>query len=182
MPPVITCAAALNPCFNVSRVECLIESILNDLEFFGDGFATKAKERFNDSFQGLYNIYYLKYGQPNQSLNADAGSSSRSHSGNPMTNLLNKLKQNPNKRANNNRIPSSEYERYVQSNFVYHLSIEELADFEAEILEEEALEHEAIALSDEEVALNEAASCWDLLNLANQFSHECASDGSSYGK
>ncbi|GJZ86808.1 zinc finger BED domain-containing protein RICESLEEPER 2 [Tanacetum coccineum] len=159
-----------------------------------------------------------------------------------MTNLLNKLKQNSNKRAKNDRIASSEYERYVQSDFVSHLSTEELAgydvlgfwkakestfpvlslmardilsvqatsvasesvfstsgrvlsirrtrlipaslemcmclkdhldaternqhtsnlenclDFEAEILEEEVLEHEAIALSDEEVALNEAAS------------------------
>ncbi|GJZ57652.1 RNA-directed DNA polymerase, eukaryota, reverse transcriptase zinc-binding domain protein [Tanacetum coccineum] len=52
MPLVITCAAALNICFNVSGVESLIESILTDLEFFDDGFATKAKERFNDSFQG----------------------------------------------------------------------------------------------------------------------------------
>ncbi|GKG41704.1 hypothetical protein Tco_0473455, partial [Tanacetum coccineum] len=25
-------------------------------------------------------------------------------------------------------------------------------------------------------------ACWDLLNLANQFSHECAAVGSSYGK
>ncbi|GJT52312.1 zinc finger BED domain-containing protein RICESLEEPER 2-like protein [Tanacetum coccineum] len=204
MPSVITCTTALNPCFNVSGVECLIESISTDLEFFYDGFATKAKARFNDSFQGLYNIYYLKYGQPNQSLNADAASSSRSHSGNPMTNLLNKLKQNSNKRAKNDRIASSEYERYVQSDFVSHLSIEELAgydvlgfwkanestflvlshmawdilsdhldatewiqhasnlenclDFKAEILEEDVLEHEAIALSDEEVALDEAAS------------------------
>ncbi|GKC30468.1 RNA-directed DNA polymerase, eukaryota, reverse transcriptase zinc-binding domain protein, partial [Tanacetum coccineum] len=55
MPPVITCVAALNPCFNVSGVECLIESISTDLEFFDDGFATKAKERFNDSFQDIIN-------------------------------------------------------------------------------------------------------------------------------
>ncbi|GJU68309.1 zinc finger BED domain-containing protein RICESLEEPER 2-like protein [Tanacetum coccineum] len=131
-----------------------------------------------------------------------------------MTNLLNKLKQN--KRAKHDRIATSEYERYVESDFVYHLSTEELAgydvlgfwkanestfpvisqmardilsvqatsvasesafstsyfadrvqhtsnlenslDFEAEILEEEVQEHEAIALSDEEVALDEAAS------------------------
>ncbi|GJU77963.1 zinc finger BED domain-containing protein RICESLEEPER 2 [Tanacetum coccineum] len=126
---VITYAAALNPCFNVSEVECLIESILTDLKFFDDGFETNAKEQFNDSFQGLYNIYYLKYGQPNQSSNADAASSSRSHSGNPMPNLLNKLKQNSNKKAKNDRIASSEYERYVQSDFVSHLSTEELAGY-----------------------------------------------------
>ncbi|GJX53855.1 zinc finger BED domain-containing protein RICESLEEPER 2 [Tanacetum coccineum] len=159
-----------------------------------------------------------------------------------MLNLLNKLKQNSNKRAKNDRAASSEYERYVQSDFVSHLSTKELAgynvlgfwktkestflvlshmawdvlsiqatsvasesafsrsgrvlsirrtrltpgslevcmclkdhldateqiqhtsilenclDFEAEILEEGVLEHEAIALSDEEVALDEAAS------------------------
>ncbi|GKA21497.1 zinc finger BED domain-containing protein RICESLEEPER 2-like protein [Tanacetum coccineum] len=164
----------------------LIESISTDLEFFDDGFATKAKERFNDSFQG----------------------SSR----NQMTTLLNKLKQY--KKAKHDRLATSEYERYVESDFVSHLSTEELAgydvlgfwkanestfpvisqmardilsvqatsvasesafstsadrvqhtsnlenslDFEAEILEEEVQEHEAIALSDEEVALDEAAS------------------------
>nr|GEV03549.1 transposase [Tanacetum cinerariifolium] len=34
MPPIITCAAALNPCFNVNGVDFLIESISSDLEFF----------------------------------------------------------------------------------------------------------------------------------------------------
>ncbi|GJV16086.1 hypothetical protein Tco_1361409 [Tanacetum coccineum] len=51
MPLVITCAVALNPCFNVSGVELLIESISTNLECFDNGFATKAKELFNDSFQ-----------------------------------------------------------------------------------------------------------------------------------
>ncbi|GJZ70064.1 hypothetical protein Tco_0633614 [Tanacetum coccineum] len=40
MPPIITCAAALNPCFNVSGVDYLIENISRDLEFADDGFAT----------------------------------------------------------------------------------------------------------------------------------------------
>nr|GEW81945.1 zinc finger BED domain-containing protein RICESLEEPER 2-like [Tanacetum cinerariifolium] len=43
MPPIITCVAALNPCFNVHGVELLIESISMDLEFFDDSFSTKAK-------------------------------------------------------------------------------------------------------------------------------------------
>nr|GEZ17954.1 zinc finger BED domain-containing protein RICESLEEPER 2 [Tanacetum cinerariifolium] len=88
-----------------------------------------AKERFNDSFQGLYNTYDLKYGNPTQSTNA--ASSSRSHSGNPMTSLLNKLKESSNKRARNDHLASSEYERYVTSDFVSHLSTEELAAFES---------------------------------------------------
>ncbi|GKE70393.1 zinc finger BED domain-containing protein RICESLEEPER 2 [Tanacetum coccineum] len=47
-----------------------------------------------------------------------------------MTSLLKKLKQNSNKRAKNDRIASSEYERYVQSDFVSHLSTEELASYD----------------------------------------------------
>nr|GEW46685.1 glycine--tRNA ligase, mitochondrial 1-like [Tanacetum cinerariifolium] len=82
MPPVITCEAALNPCFNVSGVELL--SITTDLECFNDGFATKAKERFNSSLKG----------------------------------------------ARNDRIASNEYERYVQSNFVSHISTEELVGYD----------------------------------------------------
>ncbi|GJY59859.1 zinc finger BED domain-containing protein RICESLEEPER 2-like protein [Tanacetum coccineum] len=120
-----------------------------------------------------------------------------------MTNLLNKLKESSNKRARNDRLASNEYERYVTSDFVSHLLIEELAgydvlgfwkakestflvlsrmardilnhldatdriqhtsnlenslDFKEEILEEEVLENEAMALFDEEIALDEATS------------------------
>nr|GEW71301.1 retrovirus-related Pol polyprotein from transposon TNT 1-94 [Tanacetum cinerariifolium] len=160
------------------------------------------KRPVQTSLEGLYNIYYLKYDQPNQSSSA-ASSSNAASSRNPMTNLLNKLKQN--KRAQHDRIATSEYERFVESDFVSHLSIEELAvfltsgrvpsirrtrltpaslemcmclkdhmdaadrvqhtsnlenslDFEAEILKEEVQEHEAIALSDAEVTLDETAS------------------------
>ncbi|GKC44008.1 zinc finger BED domain-containing protein RICESLEEPER 2 [Tanacetum coccineum] len=240
MSPVITYAAASNPCFNVSGVKLLIESISIDLECFDDGFATKAKERFNNSLEGLYNIYYMKYGNLTQSTSA--ASSSRSHSGNPMTNLLNRLKENSNKQATNDRLTSSEYERYVTIDFIAHLWPDEFTgfdvlgfwkekesmfpvlsrmardmlsvqatsvasesafstservlsiqitrltpaslemcmclkdhldafdriqhtsnlknslDFKKEILDEEVLENEAIALSDEEIALDEAAS------------------------
>ncbi|GKA27040.1 zinc finger BED domain-containing protein RICESLEEPER 2 [Tanacetum coccineum] len=192
--------------YNQDVLQVLIESISNDLEFFDDEFATKAKDQFKTSLEGLYNIHYLKYGQPNQSSNA-ASSSNVPSSRNQMTNLLNKLKQH--KRAKHDRLATSEYERHVKSDFVSHLSTEVLAtsesafsisgrvlsiqrtrltptslkmcmclkdhmdarervqhtsnlenslDFEEVILEEEVQEHEAIALSDEEVALDEAAS------------------------
>ncbi|GJW26576.1 hypothetical protein Tco_0040387 [Tanacetum coccineum] len=180
MPLVITCAAALNPCFNVHGVELLIESISSDLECFDDGFATKAKESFNQSFQGLYNTYYLKYGDTTtQSTSGGGASSSMTHSGNPMTNLLNRLKDHSNKRAKNDRLTSFEYERYLSSDFISHLWPDEFAgfdvldatdriqhisnlknclDFEEEILEEEVQDNEAIGLSKEEIALDEAAS------------------------
>ncbi|GKD20400.1 zinc finger BED domain-containing protein RICESLEEPER 2 [Tanacetum coccineum] len=128
MSSVITCLAALNPCCNVSGVELLIESITIDLECFDDDFATKAKERFNKSLKGLYNIYYLKYGNPTQSTSA--ASSSRSNSGNPMTQLLNRLKENSNKPAKNDRLASNEYKRYVTTDFISHLPTDEFASFD----------------------------------------------------
>ncbi|GKD16435.1 zinc finger BED domain-containing protein RICESLEEPER 2-like protein [Tanacetum coccineum] len=128
IPPVITCATALNPCFNVSGVELLIESITIDLECFDDESATKAKERFNKSLEGLYNIYNLKYGNPTQSTSA--ASSSRSNSENPMTHLLNQLKENSNKRAKNDRLASNEYERCVTADFISYLSTYEFASFD----------------------------------------------------
>ncbi|GJS69051.1 hypothetical protein Tco_0701892 [Tanacetum coccineum] len=78
MPVVITCAAALNLCFNVSGVELPFESILTHLECFDDNFTTKAKERFTGYFQGLYNTYYLKYGNPTTQSTSAASSSTQS--------------------------------------------------------------------------------------------------------
>ncbi|GJY42255.1 zinc finger BED domain-containing protein RICESLEEPER 2-like protein [Tanacetum coccineum] len=197
--------------YNLDVLQVLIESISTDLEFFDDEFATKGKDRFKTYLEGLYNIYYLKYGQPNQSSNP-VSSSDVSSSRNQMTNLLNKLKQH--KKAKHDRLATSEYERYVKSDFFSHRLTKDLAgydvlgfwkanestfpvisqmtrdilsvqatsmalelafstsakrvqhtsnlenslDFKEEILEEEVQEHEAIALSDEEVALDEAAS------------------------
>ncbi|GJV59143.1 zinc finger BED domain-containing protein RICESLEEPER 2, partial [Tanacetum coccineum] len=86
---VITCAAALNLCFNVSGAELLIETISTDLEFFDDGHATKAKQWFNES-----------------------------------------LKEKFNKRAKNDRSLSSEYERYVNEDFIQHLKPNEFAGFD----------------------------------------------------
>ncbi|GJY65201.1 zinc finger BED domain-containing protein RICESLEEPER 2 [Tanacetum coccineum] len=127
MPTVITCAAALNPYFNVSGVDFLIESITIDLECFDDGFATKAKERFNGYFQGLYNTYYLKYGNPT----TQSTHSSTQSGGNLMVNLFHRLKDQSKKRAKNDHLGSSEYERYLLSEFLSHLWPDEFADFES---------------------------------------------------
>nr|GEV90050.1 hypothetical protein [Tanacetum cinerariifolium] len=76
MSPIITCAAALNPCFNVNGLDFLIESISSDLEFFDDGFASKSKFYFKESLEGLYNLYYAKYDNPTQSSQASGGATS----------------------------------------------------------------------------------------------------------
>nr|GEX41979.1 hypothetical protein [Tanacetum cinerariifolium] len=70
--------------------ELLIETTSMDLEFFDDGHATKAKKWFNDSLEGLYNIYYAEYGNPTTESRSEA-SSSRVSGGNQMTNLFGKL-------------------------------------------------------------------------------------------
>nr|GEU83014.1 hypothetical protein [Tanacetum cinerariifolium] len=56
MTSIITCAAALNSCFNVNGVNFLIESISLDLEFFDVGFTSKSKSYFKESLEGLYNL------------------------------------------------------------------------------------------------------------------------------
>ncbi|GJZ43935.1 zinc finger BED domain-containing protein RICESLEEPER 2-like protein [Tanacetum coccineum] len=129
MPPVITCAAALSPCFNVYGVELLIETISTDLKFFDDGHATKAKKWFNDSLEGLYNIFYEKCGNPTTESRS-GGSSSKVSGGNQMTNLLNRLKEHKNKKAMSDSSLSSEYERYVYSDFITHLQYSEFAGFD----------------------------------------------------
>ncbi|GJS16189.1 zinc finger BED domain-containing protein RICESLEEPER 2-like protein [Tanacetum coccineum] len=132
MPLIITCAAALNPCFNVHGVEFLIESISTDLEFFDDSYATKVKKWFTNSFEGLYNIYYTKYGNPTttESSSGGGGSSSRASGGNQMTTLLRRLKEHKNKKARSDHSLSSEYERYVHSDFVTHLQTTDFATFD----------------------------------------------------
>ncbi|GJZ21066.1 zinc finger BED domain-containing protein RICESLEEPER 2-like protein [Tanacetum coccineum] len=131
MPPIITCVAALNPCFNVHGVEFLIESISMDLEFFDDGYATKAKKWFTYSLEGLYNIYYTKYGNPTITTESSSGASSSRASGrNQMTRLLTRLKEHKNKKARSDPSLSSEYERYVHLDFVTHLQTTEFAAFD----------------------------------------------------
>ncbi|GJU06454.1 zinc finger BED domain-containing protein RICESLEEPER 2-like protein [Tanacetum coccineum] len=129
MPPIITCAAALNPCFNVHGVELLIEDISTNLEFFDDSHANKAKKWFNDSLEGLYNLYYTKYGNPT-TQSTSGGSSSRASGGNQISNLLHRLKEHKSKKARSDSAISSEYERYIHEDFITHLQTNDFAGFD----------------------------------------------------
>ncbi|GJT04284.1 hypothetical protein Tco_0838746 [Tanacetum coccineum] len=51
-----TIDAALNPCFNVSGVDFLIENISRDLEFEDDGFATRSLDWFSRILSRLLTI------------------------------------------------------------------------------------------------------------------------------
>ncbi|GJY05485.1 zinc finger BED domain-containing protein RICESLEEPER 2-like protein [Tanacetum coccineum] len=103
--PIITCAAALNLCFNVHGVELLIESISTDLKFFDDDHASKAKN-------GSPTLW------------------KRVSGGNQMTRLLYRLKEHTNKKARSDPSLSFEYERYIHSDFVTQLENNEFATFD----------------------------------------------------
>nr|GFC97921.1 hypothetical protein [Tanacetum cinerariifolium] len=97
-------------------VELLIDSITMDLDCFDNipDFAKEAKDAFNKSFEGLWDIYFAKYGIPSPSTSS--ASLSRSYTRNLMLGLLQQLRENPNKRAENDRLSNNEYDRYARTN------------------------------------------------------------------
>ncbi|GJS85440.1 zinc finger BED domain-containing protein RICESLEEPER 2 [Tanacetum coccineum] len=122
-------SSALNPCFNVSGVDYLIENISRDLEFQDDGFATRSLDWFHESFQGLYNMYYTKYGT-NHTQSTSGGGSSSGVSRDPYARLLHGLKGHTKKKARNDPTMSSEYEQYLKADFVSHLHPKDFATFD----------------------------------------------------
>nr|GEW02466.1 hypothetical protein [Tanacetum cinerariifolium] len=96
---------------------------------FDDSYATKAKKWFNDSLEGLCNIYYAKYGNP--TTESSSGTSLFRASGrNQMSRLLNQLQEHTKKKARNDHSLSSEFERYVNSDFVTLLDNNAFATFD----------------------------------------------------
>ncbi|GJW10277.1 zinc finger BED domain-containing protein RICESLEEPER 2-like protein [Tanacetum coccineum] len=129
IPSIITCAAALNPCFNVSGVDYLIENISRDLEFEDDGFATRSLDWFHESFQGLYNMYYSQYGT-NQTQSTSGGGSSSGVSRDPYARLLHGLNQHKKKKSRGDPTMSSEYEQYLKTDFVSGLQPKDFASYD----------------------------------------------------
>ncbi|GJV88180.1 zinc finger BED domain-containing protein RICESLEEPER 2 [Tanacetum coccineum] len=121
--------AALNPCFNVSGVDYLIENISRDLEFEDDGFATRSLDWFHESFQGLYNMYYSQYGT-NQTQSTSGGGSSSGVSRDPYARLLHGLNQHKKKKSRGDPTMSSEYEQYLKTDFVSGLQPKDFASYD----------------------------------------------------
>nr|GEV27743.1 zinc finger BED domain-containing protein RICESLEEPER 2-like [Tanacetum cinerariifolium] len=92
----------------------------------------KLKLKYEPPMEGLYNIYYTKYGNPTttESSSGGGGSSSKASHGNQVTSLLRRLKEHKNKKARSDHSLSSEYERYVHSDFVTHLQTTEFETFD----------------------------------------------------
>ncbi|GJR65466.1 zinc finger BED domain-containing protein RICESLEEPER 2 [Tanacetum coccineum] len=122
-------SSALNPCFNVSGVDYLIENISRDLEFEDDGFATRSLDWFHESFQGLYNMYYSKYGT-NQTQSTSGGGSSSGVSRDPYARLLHGLNQHKKKKSRGDPTMSSEYEQYLKTDFVSGLQPKDFASYD----------------------------------------------------
>ena len=76
--PVITCAAALNPCFNVRGVKLLIEKIALDLDLDLDSrrpfLCNQCEILFQQMFKDLFDVYYNIYGQTNVSTSSASSS------------------------------------------------------------------------------------------------------------
>ena len=128
MPPLFTCAAALNPCINVTGVEALITKISMSLNLHKDNsnYIRNQINIFNDTFTNLFDIYATKYGNMSNTFASVTDSTSgASGSGGGRTDfhidLYNYLLEEQNKRART-LTPSSELGIYMGSNFLKFMS------------------------------------------------------------
>jgi hypothetical protein len=136
MPPVISCAAALNPCLNIFGVELLIDNICNDLDLNDEDpfFSQNTKDYFNKSFKDLFGHYFQKYSSTTMVSSSSASTmfASSSSSRDPMINLYNSLRQENHKRArgDGDQRATSEFGRYTGTDFLASMGPEEFAHFD----------------------------------------------------
>ncbi|GJS16342.1 zinc finger BED domain-containing protein RICESLEEPER 2-like protein [Tanacetum coccineum] len=130
--PVITCAAALNPCFNISGVELLIEKISIDLELDKENifFARDAKHYFNKCFKDLFDVYYNKYGSTNVSTSSTSSSFSTNTTMDSMLGLFYSLRQENTKRARSDQSSTNEVERYIGNDWINTMGRKEFTKFD----------------------------------------------------
>jgi len=138
MPPVFTCAAALNPTLNVSGVEVLLEKICFDLGLWEEEpmIAMRLKAEFNRHLQALFQVYYEKYGSTSSSTPSSSFFTTQ-HSRSPTINLYNSIMEENTKRARGEGSNSSNSElgRYTGTNFVANMGYEEFMSFGKNILD-----------------------------------------------
>ncbi|GKC83366.1 hypothetical protein Tco_1139083, partial [Tanacetum coccineum] len=92
------------------------------------GIGIESKSYFKESLEGLYNLYYAKYGNPTQSSQTSGeATSSKASGGNKYSRLLNGLKAHT-KKARTDPTMSSEYDD-MRFDFVTHLHPKEFASF-----------------------------------------------------
>ncbi|PWA94344.1 hypothetical protein CTI12_AA060020 [Artemisia annua] len=116
------------------------------------------KQMLSDTFKkGLWEYYFEKYGNPTPADHATSSSSRSSHRRNLIHGLLQKLRENPNKRAKSDRLQNNEYTRYTGTDFISS-SLEDALEIEGGVYEVEVQEGTIELLSDEEIRQDEAAT------------------------
>lgn len=133
MPPVITCSAALNPTLNVAGVEVLLQNIAYDLGLLDEDpeFASKSISTFNSCFQSLFQVYLQKYGTTSNihdMMQNSGASGSVVRERSETIRLYNTLRNENTKRARSTT-PSSELGRYMGSDFLSQMSVEDFENF-----------------------------------------------------
>lgn len=112
MPPIFTCAAALNPYVNVAGVEFLIEKTAQNLELEKEDihFSSNAKADFNRHLSDMFNVYFSRYESlVDTALRNDDKKDT-------MVSFYNEL------RKNSLKISRGELERYTTRNFISNVS------------------------------------------------------------
>ncbi|GJU88574.1 zinc finger BED domain-containing protein RICESLEEPER 2-like protein [Tanacetum coccineum] len=139
--------AALNPCFNVHAAEFLIESISTDLEFFYDGYATKAKKTMFPVISRMA-MDILSVQATSVAFEFVFSTSGRVLS-------IRRTRLTP---ASLEMCMCLKDHLDAQERKQDKSTLETPVDFEEEILDVEVQENKAIPLSDEEIALDAASS------------------------
>nr|GEW60181.1 zinc finger BED domain-containing protein RICESLEEPER 3 [Tanacetum cinerariifolium] len=157
MSPIITCAAALNPCFNVHGVEFLIESISTDLDFFDDSYATKEKNGSPTCSKAKETMFLVLSRMAMDILSVQATLVASESAFSTSERVLS---------IRRTRLTLVSLEMCMclkdhldaQERKQDKFTLETPVDFEKEILDAERQANEAIPLSDEEIALDAASS------------------------
>ena len=129
MPPIFTCAAAVNPCYNVTGVEGLIKKISIALGLHKDkNYIQNQINSFNNYFASLFDIYAVKYGQTASIYSGftDTTSGASSSGGRESYNveMYNFILEEQNKKQRT-ITPSSELGIYMGSNFIKFMTLEQ---------------------------------------------------------
>lgn len=136
MPPLFTCAAAVNPCYNVTGVEGLIKKISTSLGLHktDPNYIRNQINTFNNTFASLFDIYAVKFGQTSTNFSSftdtTSGASSsgggREHYSVEMYNFILE-EQNKKQRT---ITPSSELGIYMGSNFTKFMTLEQFQNLD----------------------------------------------------
>ena len=129
MPPIFSCVAAVNLCYNVTGVEGLIKKISIALGLHKDkNYIQNQINSFNNYFASLFDIYAVKYGQTASIYSSftDTTSGACSSGGRESYNveMYNFILEEQNKKQRT-ITPSSELGIYMGSNFIKFMTLEQ---------------------------------------------------------